>query len=110
VRDREREFWLEDLSDVRATDVFRFDGGHFDNVNGSESSTVTGSHVLVASLNGISAGQLSVLLVHVVGTRAGVVAEPDAKVFDRCRLLLVNLSTSSVSLEPQGAKQYNALC
>lgn len=51
-------------------------------MNGSESSTVTGSHVLVQGLYGSSSREFSVLLVHVVGARARVVSNPDTEVLD----------------------------
>lgn len=56
-----------------------------------EASTVTGSHVRVQSLDGISAGHLAVLLVHVVCTGARVVSQPDTEVLDLLGVLLVNL-------------------
>ena len=56
-----------------------------------ETSTVTGSHVLVQRLDGVRTAKLTELLVHVVGTRARVVAEPNAEVLDLQRLLLVDL-------------------
>lgn len=56
-----------------------------------EAGTVAGSHVLVQSLDGLSAGHLTVLLVHVVGTGAGVVADPDTEVLDLERVLLGDL-------------------
>lgn len=51
-------------------------------VNTPESSTMSGRHVLVQSLDCGGSGHLTVLLVHVVGAGAGVVANPDAKVLD----------------------------
>lgn len=60
-------------------------------MNRPETGTVTGSHVRVQSLNGVSAAQLAVLLVHVVGAGARVVANPDAEVLD---LLGARLSDS----------------
>ena len=60
-------------------------------VNGPEASAVAGSHVLVESLNGVGSGRLSVLLVHVVGAGAGVVADPDTEVLDLQGLLLMDL-------------------
>jgi len=60
-------------------------------VDGTEASTVAGSHILVESLNSLSAGHLTELLVHVVGTGAGVVAEPDTEVLDLERALLGDL-------------------
>lgn len=56
-----------------------------------EASAVASGHVLVEGLDGVRAAELTELLVHVVGTRAGVVAEPDAEVLDLQRLPLLNL-------------------
>lgn len=66
-------------------------------VDGTEASTVTGSHVLVESLDGLGAGHLTELLVHVVGTGAGVVAEPDTEVLDLEGALLGDLDETRVS-------------
>ena len=60
-------------------------------VDRPEACTVAGSHVLVERLDSVGAGELTELLVHVVGSRAGVVSEPDTKVLDLERLLLVDL-------------------
>jgi hypothetical protein len=61
--------------------------------NGAEAGTVTSSHVLVEGVNGIGTAHFTELLVHVVGTRAGVVAEPDTEVLDLHGALLVDLSS-----------------
>ena len=60
-------------------------------VNRPEPSSVTRGHLLVHGLHGIAARHLTELLVHVVRAGTRVVAEPDAKVLDFERLLLVNL-------------------
>ena len=60
-------------------------------VNGPEASAVAGSHVLVERLDGIRTAELTELLVHVVGSGAGVVAEPDTEVLDLQGLLLMDL-------------------
>ena len=60
-------------------------------VDRPETRTVAGSHVLVERLDGVRTAELTELLVHVVGTGARVVAEPDTEVLDLQRLLLVNL-------------------
>lgn len=52
---------------------------------------MTGSHVLVESLDGGDTGHLTVLLVHVVGAGARVVLDPDTEVLDLLGLLLVDL-------------------
>ena len=64
-------------------------------MNGSETGAVSGSHVLVESLNGICSGHLTVLLVHVVSSGAGVVSNPDTKVLDLERALLVDLKAKN---------------
>jgi hypothetical protein len=61
-------------------------------VDGAETGTVTGSHVLVESLNSVGAGHLAELLVHVVGAGAGVVTDPDTEVLDLEGTLLIDLS------------------
>ena len=60
-------------------------------VDRPETSAVTGGHVLVERLNRVGAGHLTVLLVHVVGTRARVVADPDTEVLDLEGVLLGDL-------------------
>lgn len=60
-------------------------------MDGPESSTVAGGHVLVESLDGVRSGHLSVLLVHVVSTGSGVVSDPDAEVLDTEGVLLGDL-------------------
>jgi hypothetical protein len=51
---------------------------------------MSGCHILVQSLDGGGSAQLSILLVHVVCARSGVVSDPDAKVLDLGRALLVD--------------------
>lgn len=60
-------------------------------MDGPEAGAVTGGHVLVHGLDGVGAGHVTVLLVHVVGAGAGVVADPDTEVLDLERVLLVDL-------------------
>lgn len=60
-------------------------------MDASEARAVTGGHVLVHGLDGVGAGHVAVLLVHVVGTGARVVADPDTEVLDLLRALLMNL-------------------
>ena len=56
-----------------------------------ETRTVAGGHILVEGLDGVCTAELTELLVHVVGSRAGVVSEPDTEVLDLERLLLMDL-------------------
>lgn len=53
------------------------------------------SHVLVESIHRLCPRHLPILLVHVVGTRARVVADPDAKILDLCRASFVYLVNKS---------------
>ena len=62
-------------------------------VDRPEAGTVAGSHVLVESLDGVNTAELTELLVHVVGARARVIAEPYAKVLDLEGLLLGDLES-----------------
>ena len=64
-------------------------------MDGPEAGAVARSHVLVERLDGVRTAELTELLVHVVGTRAGDVAEPDTEVLDLQGLLLVNLEGTS---------------
>jgi hypothetical protein len=67
------------------------DSGYATYVDRSESSTVAGGHVGVERVDSIGSRQLAVLLVHVVGTGAGVVSDPDTEVLDLQGVLLVDL-------------------
>ena len=72
-------------------------------VDRPETGTVTSSHVLVEGLDGIRTTEFTELLVHVVGSRARVVAEPDTEVLDFQRLLLVDLKVQRRAKETQNA-------
>lgn len=52
---------------------------------------MSGSHILVHGLNSICSRHLTVLLVHVVGTRARIVPDPDAEVLDLQGALFADL-------------------
>lgn len=54
--------------------------------------SVATRHLCVDLGNGAILSEVPHLLVHVVGASAAVIAEPDTKVFDVCRPLLLNLS------------------
>lgn len=80
---RELEVLLKELLDVLSLDVVL--GGKLNNlehVDGSESRSVSGSHVLVQHLNSVGSRNISVLLVHVVGAGSRVVSDPDTEVLD----------------------------
>ena len=63
-------------------------------MDGPEPRTMPSSHILIETLNGIRARELTVLLVHVMCAGTRVVADPDAEVLDLQRLLFVDLRQS----------------
>lgn len=63
-------------------------------LNRPEAGSVTGGHILVQSIDGGDTGHLTVLLVHVVGAGARVVADPDTEVLDLLGALLGDLTLS----------------
>lgn len=92
VGQRELEVLGEELLDVGAADVLGLlNLNDLEDVDGAEAGTVTGGHVLVEGLDGVGAGHLAVLTVHVVSAGARVVADPDANVLDLEGVLLVDL-------------------
>lgn len=92
VRKGELEVLGEELLDVGAADVLGLlNLNDLEDVDGAEAGTVTSGHVLVEGLDGVGAGHLAVLTVHVVSAGARVVADPDADVLDLEGVLLVDL-------------------
>lgn len=92
MRERERKVLADELLDVGSLDILGLlDFDDAEDVDRPESSAVAGSHVLVEGLNGVGSRHLSVLLVHVVGTRSRVVSDPDAEVLDAEGVLLGDL-------------------
>ena len=92
MRQRERKFWLQELFDIRSLDILCSYFSNFDDMDRMETSSVLSSKILVTSDDSIGTGQFTIFLVHVVGTRSGVITNPDTKVFNLCRFFLVNLS------------------
>lgn len=66
---------------LRSTDTGG-DNLSIDDVNAGEAGAVTASELSVHLLNSTNEGNIAVLLVHIVGTRAGVVANSDTVVLD----------------------------
>jgi hypothetical protein len=60
-------------------------------MDGPEPRTMPSSHILIETLDGIRARELTVLLVHIMCTGTRVVADPNAEVLDLQRLLFVDL-------------------
>ena len=92
MRERELKTRNKKLLNVLALDVLSLlNLNDLENVNRSKSGSVTGSHILVKSINGRGTGELTVLLVHVVSTGTRVVTDPDTKVLNLVGSLLVDL-------------------
>lgn len=73
VGQRELEVLGEELLDVWSAEIIGLlDLNDLEDLNGPEARSVTGSHVLVESLDSGDTGHLTVLLVHVVGAGARV--------------------------------------
>lgn len=79
-------------------------------VDGSEASAVASGHVGVQGLDGVGARHLTVLLVHVVGAGARVVADPDAEVLDLLGVLLVELRLFVRSERGEEGKILDLVC
>lgn len=60
-------------------------------VDRPETGTMSGSHILVQSLNSIGSWHLTVLLVHVVSSGAGIISDPDTEVLNLHWALLRDL-------------------
>lgn len=69
-----------ELLDVGTTGLGGFHRFDLDDLNGVGAGTVTRGHVAVALGDSTANGQITVLAVHVVGTGARIVAQPDAEV------------------------------
>ena len=67
------------------------------------------SHVLVEGLDGVRTSELTELLVHIVGSRAGVVTEPDTEVLDLQRFFLVDLEGTSRHCRCEVPKKNDAM-
>jgi len=65
-------------------------------VNGAETSTMTGGHILIQRRNRTCARQISHFLVHVMCTRTRIVSHPDTKVLHFQWLLLRDLPSLSL--------------
>jgi len=95
VRQGESELGGQELLDVLTTNISILNFSDTDDLNRSETSTVTSSHVLVTGLDSLNTTHGTVFLVHVVGTGTRIVTDPDTKVLDLLRTLLGNLSSNT---------------
>lgn len=87
----ELDLGIVELLDVHTTSLGSCDGLHLDDLDGVGTGTMTSAHVTVALCNGTTDRQVTVLAVHVVCARTGIVTQPDAKVLDFNGRCLVHL-------------------
>lgn len=81
-----------ELLDVVSLDVVSLSElNNLEDVDIPETRAVAGSHIVVKGSNSVSTGELTVLLVHVVGAGTRVVLDPDAEVLHLSGVLLEDL-------------------
>lgn len=88
----EFELGVDELLDVWSSNLSGGQLRNLDDMNGAETGTVATSHILIHGINSFATAHFTELLVHVVGTGATVVTEPNTKVLDFKALLLENFS------------------
>jgi len=91
VRKRESDLWALELFDFWANDAVCTKSSHLNDLNASETSTMTSSHVSVKLIDSTNARDVSEFLVDVVGSGSAVIAAQNAKIFDLCWSLVKNL-------------------
>merc|ERR1719242_2917436 len=79
---RELDLAVVHLLDERTSGLVGVHSLHSDDLDGVGPGPVPGPHVPVALGDGPADGEVSVLAVHVVGSRPGVVSQPDPEVLD----------------------------
>jgi len=93
VRQRELDPAVHKLLEVLGSQLGCLDDLHLHDLDRAGSCAMTCTHVTVALGNGAGSRQVAILAVHVVRAAARVVAQPDAKVLNGRRSLLVHLLT-----------------
>jgi len=91
VWQREFDGGIVELLDVWASAFVIFNFLHSDDLDGVSTCTMAGSHITVALSDSCRDSQITVLAVHVVSSRAGVITKPDTEVLDLQWGLLMNL-------------------
>lgn len=96
VGKRELEVGGKELLDVGAADIISLGNlNNAEDVDRPEAGTMPGSHVLVKAFDCISTGEVTELLVHVMGSRSRVVTQPNTEVLDLQRFcLMYNVDTN----------------
>ena len=87
----EPDLGLCELSTVGPLKLTSTNGSGTDDLDGTRTTTVTSSHLVVKLRHGSGELQVTVLAVHVVGSGTRVVTEPDSVVLDSTGVLLDKL-------------------
>lgn len=91
MRQWEFQIRFQKLLNVWSSDVILLlDLDNFEDVNRATSRSVPRSHIFVKRVNSVDPAELPVLFVHIVRSTSRVVPNPDTKVLDLQRLLLMN--------------------
>ena len=94
MRNGEFNLGIDELLNVRTTNLGSFDFSNTDDLDGTETGTMTGSHVHVEGLNGFNTAHGTELLVHVVGTGTGIVTQPNTEILNLHGLLFGDRSAA----------------
>merc|ERR1719208_426701 len=89
--ERELDLAVVHLLDQRTATLASLHGLASNDLDAVGTGSVSGSHVPVTLCDSSTDSQVSVLAVHVMGARPGVVSQPDAEVLDLHWLPLLNL-------------------
>lgn len=90
MRNGEFNLGINELLNVRTTNLRSFDFSNTNDLDGTETSTVTSSHVHVQALNSFDTAHRTELLVHVMSTRTRIITQPNTEVLDLHGLLLAD--------------------
>jgi len=85
-------FWIQKLFNMWASDLLGRNSFHFDDLDASESGSVTSSHVSVKLSDSTDARNVSEFLVDVVGSSSRIVFAQNSKVLDLLWISLKNLN------------------
>ena len=91
VRKRELKLGIMELSGRITLAVLRGNYGGPDDLDRAISGSVTASHIIIQSVNGITDVGISVFAVHIVNTASGAILQPETIVLHVSGILLGNL-------------------
>lgn len=93
VRKWKLDCCLRELHTVRASQVLRSDGTSANDLDGTGTSTVSTSHLIVKLGNSSGESNVSEFTVHIVSSRSGGITEPNSVILHDSGVLFDNLNT-----------------